>query len=78
MAKAAARTTAPKRQPYDLFDPMAVFTTEEIAITLRVSATAVRSWLREGKLDPEGIVDLPRGRRVYGWALNQFVRDRRG
>lgn len=85
MASSAARPRAIKtpkpqhrQQPDDLFEVMSVYTTDEIAAQLHVSPTAVRNWLRDGKLDPSGIIDLPRGRRVYGWALNQFVRDRRG
>jgi hypothetical protein len=79
-AKAAQRqATRPEHrpQPDDLFEPLSVYSTEEIATKLHISATAIRNWVREGRFDPSGVIDLPRGRRVYGWTINQYLRNRR-
>ena len=37
---------------------------------------SVRRWIEDGRFREGGVLPLPRGRRVYGWALNQFVAER--
>lgn len=66
-----------RARPDDLFLPMEVYTTNQIAAKLSISATAIRNWIREGRFDANGVIDLPRGRRIYGWAINSYLRNRR-
>lgn len=55
-----------------------LFTPAEIAETLKETPRAVRQWVHDGKIDPEGVIHLPRAIRIYGWALTEFINERHG
>ena len=63
-------------KPHKLFDDREVYTPVEIGVRLKATTRQARRWIEEQKIDPEGVIELPRGRLVYGWALNAFVAGR--
>ncbi len=63
-----------RRSRPDLFADDQVYSVTEIADALSVSASMVVAWCRDERIDPEGVIILPRGRRVHGWAINAFIR----
>ncbi len=56
-----------------LFEPGELYTPEEVAERLKASPRQLRRWIDERRFPEGGVVNLPRGRRVYGWAANEFV-----
>ncbi len=60
-----------------LFEEGEVFSPAEISEVLKVTPRMVRRWIDERKLPEGGVVGLPRGRLIYGWAVNEFVAERR-
>ena len=58
------------------FEPDDVFSPAEIAETLKVTSRSIRQWVYDGLIPDDGVIRLPRGLRIYGWALNEFLADR--
>jgi hypothetical protein len=70
-----ANTISPNR-PRLAFDADTVYSPAEIAATLKATPRAVRQWVYDGLIADDGVIRLPRGLRVYGWALNDFLAER--
>lgn len=56
-----------------LFSPDEIYTAEEIAEKLKATPRQVRRWCDEGRLP---YVNLPKGRRISGQAMIDFLRGR--
>lgn len=67
---------ATEKRPRPMFDAEELFSYEEVAARLKATPRQVRRWTDDRKFNPDGIVALPRGRRIYGWALNEFIAQR--
>jgi excisionase family DNA binding protein len=65
--------TKMQRAPPDVIDPEAVFTYAEAAEVLKVSERQVRRWVSERTI---GSVQYPRGRRLLGRQLAEFLSGR--
>lgn len=63
-------------QPTLVFEPGEVYTQDEVAERLKVTPRMVRRWCDERRFTEGSVIDLPRGRRIYGWALNEFISQR--
>ena len=61
---------------HKLFQDQEVYTPAEIGHRLKATTRQARRWIDEQKIDPKGVIELPRGRLVYGWALNEFIAGR--
>lgn len=62
-----------QRASPDVIDPDAVFTYAEAADALKVSERQVRRWVSERKI---GSVQYPRGRRLLGSQIAEFLSGR--
>ena len=67
-------TTA--HRSHQVFEPNARYTPEEVAEEFKVTLGQVRRWMREGRFPEGGVIQLPQERRIFGWALNQFIAER--
>jgi excisionase family DNA binding protein len=56
-----------------LFDPASLYTVDEVAEKVRGSGRMVRRWLAEGRVP---FVELPKGRRIQGQAMIDFLAER--
>ena len=65
-----SRTRAAANGPFESDE---LYTPGEIAERLKATQRQVRRWVDERRFPDGGVLDLPRGRRIYGWALNDFV-----
>ena len=63
-------------KPRSLFNPDEMFSPEEVGERLKASHRQVRRWIEDGRFPNGGVIELPRGRRIWGWALNEFVASR--
>jgi hypothetical protein len=70
-----SKTTSPNR-PRLAFEQDTVYSPAEIASALKATPRAVRQWVYDGLIADDGVIRLPRGLRVYGWALNDFLAGR--
>jgi hypothetical protein len=60
--------------PVELFERDELFSPEEITKRLKLrSPRQVRDWITEGRFPQAAIITLPQGRRIFGWALNDFI-----
>ncbi len=59
-----------------LFEANETYAPEEIGERLKVTPRQARRWVDDRRFPQGGVIDLPRGRRVWGWALNEFVAER--
>lgn len=66
------------RAPEGPFVDDEMYSADDVAEALRVKNARVRAWGRDGKINPEGVVLLPRGSRYWGWALNEFLQNNDG
>lgn len=65
--------TTAQRAPPAATDPDAVFTYDEAAEVLKVTPRQVRRWVAERKI---GYSQLPRGRRLLGRHITEFISSR--
>ncbi len=66
-----------KKVPVPLFADDEVCTYEEVAERLKCTPRKIRRWVDDRKFPEGGVIWLPRGRLIYGWAVNEFVAARR-
>lgn len=66
MSKTASR---PRLQ----FEPDKRYTTAEVAEALNTTVRTVRQWVYDNRFPDGGVIELPRGLRFYGWAVNELI-----
>lgn len=62
-------TTRPRVE----FEPERPYSTAEVADKLNTSQRQIRQWFYDGRFADDSVIELPRGLRIYGWALNELL-----